>query len=69
MRECTACSVPKAELPAAFEFGSSKLLRLDAAEFWDEFCREDSCVGDGCFASDWGGWARFSGWSLKNISY
>ena len=29
----TASDVPKAELPAAFEFDRSKLLRLDAAEF------------------------------------
>ena len=45
--------------------GNIKLLRLEAAEFWDEFGSEDSCVGDGCFADDWDGWARFSGWSIK----
>ena len=46
--------------------GSIKLLRLEAAEFWDEFGCEDNCVGDGCFVNDWDGCAKFSGWSLKN---
>ena len=45
--------------------GNIKLLRLEAAEFWDEFCCEDNCVGDGCFVNDWDGCAKFSGWSLK----
>ena len=45
--------------------GNIKLLRLEAAEFWDEFGSEDNWVGDGCFVNDWDGCAKFSGWSLN----